>query len=67
MYRSGKILGPREARRAEREEVVGTPETVEEVSDRDRHGEDLCGECLDWFPAEECQNYIRHAGYGPQQ
>jgi transposase len=29
--------------------------------------EDLCGECLDWFPAEECRNYIRHAGYGPQQ
>lgn len=27
----------------------------------------LCGECLDWFPAEECRNYIRHAGYGPQE
>jgi transposase len=28
--------------------------------------ERLCGESLDWFPARECQNYIRHAGYGPQ-
>jgi transposase len=28
--------------------------------------EGLCGEALDWFPAGECQNYIRHAGYGPQ-
>ena len=27
----------------------------------------LCGECLDWFPPEECQNYIRHAGYMPQK
>ena len=26
----------------------------------------LCGECLDWFPAAECRNYIRHAGYIPQ-
>ena len=26
----------------------------------------LCGESLDWFPSEECRNYIRHAGYGPQ-
>ena len=23
----------------------------------------LCGECLDWFTREECENYIRHAGY----
>lgn len=28
--------------------------------------EALCGEALDWFPADECLNYIRHAGYGPQ-
>jgi len=28
--------------------------------------EQLCGESLDWFPANECQNYIRHAGYGSQ-
>ena len=28
--------------------------------------ERLCGESLDWFPAGECRNYIRHAGYGPQ-
>ena len=27
----------------------------------------LCGECLDWFPAAECRNYIRHAGYIPQE
>lgn len=27
----------------------------------------LCGECLDWFPAAECRNDIRHAGYGPQE
>jgi transposase len=27
----------------------------------------LCGECLDWFDEPECRNYIRHAGYGPQQ
>lgn len=27
----------------------------------------LCGECLDWFPAAECRNYLRHAGYIPQQ
>jgi transposase len=26
----------------------------------------LCGESLDWFPANECRQYIRHAGYGPQ-
>jgi transposase len=26
----------------------------------------LCGECLDWFPADQCRNYIRHAGYKPQ-
>jgi transposase len=26
----------------------------------------LCGECLDWFPPEECENYLRHAGYIPQ-
>jgi transposase len=26
----------------------------------------LCGECLDWFDEAECRNYIRHAGYGPQ-
>lgn len=23
----------------------------------------LCGECPDWFPAAECHNYLRHAGY----
>ena len=23
----------------------------------------LCGESLDWFPAAECRNYLRHAGY----
>ena len=27
----------------------------------------LCGECLDWFPPAECQNYIRNAGYIPQK
>lgn len=27
----------------------------------------LCGESLDWFTAGECRNYIRHAGYGPQE
>ena len=27
----------------------------------------LCGEALDWFPPDECRNYIRHAGYIPQQ
>lgn len=27
----------------------------------------LCGESLDWFTASECRNYIRHAGYGPQE
>ena len=27
----------------------------------------LCGECLDWIPEAECRNYIRHAGYGPQE
>jgi transposase len=27
----------------------------------------LCGECLDWFPPEECRNYLRHAGYIPQE
>jgi len=27
----------------------------------------LCGECLDWFAEPECRNYIRHAGYGPQE
>jgi transposase len=27
----------------------------------------LCGESLDWFPPEECRNYIRQAGYGPQE
>ena len=26
----------------------------------------LCGECLDWFPAAECRNYLRHAGYDSQ-
>jgi transposase len=26
----------------------------------------LCGESLDWFPAAECFNYIRHAGYVKQ-
>lgn len=36
------------------------PRTVEEGTER------LCGESLDWFPASQCQNYIRHAGYGPQ-
>ena len=28
--------------------------------------DDLCGECPDWFPAAECRNYFRHAGYVPQ-
>lgn len=28
--------------------------------------DDLCGECPDWSPAAECQNYFRHAGYVPQ-
>ncbi len=28
--------------------------------------EDLCGQSLDWFSQEQCQNYIRHAGYGSQ-
>lgn len=28
--------------------------------------EQLCGEAVDWFPADECRRYIRHAGYGPQ-
>lgn len=32
------------------------------VADTER----LCGEALDWFPPDECRNYIRHAGYGPQ-
>ena len=27
----------------------------------------LCGDCLDWFPAAECRNYLRHAGYLPQE
>jgi transposase len=27
----------------------------------------LCGESLDWFSPDECRNYIRHAGYGPQE
>ena len=27
----------------------------------------LCGECLDWFTEAECYNYLRHAGYIPQQ
>ena len=27
--------------------------------------ERLCGDALDWFPPDECQNYIRHADYGP--
>jgi transposase len=27
----------------------------------------LCGECPDWFPAAECRNYLRHAGYAPQE
>lgn len=30
-------------------------------------GDALCGECLDWFPAAECRNYLRHAGYLPQE
>jgi len=29
-------------------------------------GDALCGECPDWFPAAECRNYLRHAGYVPQ-
>ena len=36
------------------------PRTVDET-------ERLCGEALDWFSPQECQNYIRHAGYGPQE
>lgn len=27
----------------------------------------LCGETLDWFGEPECRNYLRHAGYGPQE
>jgi transposase len=27
----------------------------------------LCGDALDWFSTDQCQNYIRHAGYGPQR
>lgn len=27
----------------------------------------MCGECLDWFNETECRNYLRHAGYGPQE
>jgi transposase len=27
----------------------------------------LCGESLDWFSPTECENYLRHAGYIPQQ
>ena len=27
----------------------------------------LCGECLDWFEESECRNYLRHAGYEPQE
>lgn len=26
----------------------------------------LCGQCLDWFSPAECHNYLRHAGYAPQ-
>jgi transposase len=29
--------------------------------------DNLCGECLDWFPATECRNYLRHAGYISQE
>jgi transposase len=29
--------------------------------------ETLCGEALEWFSEQECGNYIRHAGYEPQQ
>lgn len=29
--------------------------------------EELCGECDEWFTPEQCQNYIRHAGYAPQR
>jgi transposase len=29
--------------------------------------EKLCGEALEWFTAHECENYIHHAGYGPQR
>jgi transposase len=35
------------------------PRTVAEA-------ERLCGESLDWFPPDECQRYIRHAGYVSQ-
>ena len=28
--------------------------------------EQLCGEAVDWFPADECRRYFRHAGYGSQ-
>lgn len=27
----------------------------------------LCGQCLDWFSPNECANYLRHAGYAPQE
>ena len=29
--------------------------------------DELCGESLDWFPPDKCRNYIRHAGYAPQE
>jgi transposase len=35
------------------------PRTVDQT-------ERLCGEALDWFSPQECQNYIRHVGYQPQ-
>jgi transposase len=28
--------------------------------------EALCGDALDWFSPQECQNYIHHSGYRPQ-
>lgn len=28
--------------------------------------EQLCGDAVDWSPADECRRSIRHAGYGPQ-
>jgi len=30
-------------------------------------GDQLCGECLDWFSPDEYSNYLHHAGYVPQE
>ena len=46
--------GPREPR------VRAAVPLTDLVADTER----LCGDALGWFPACECRNYIRHAGYG---